>query len=101
MSAMARRKLTTRGRVVAAGVCVGITGLLAGLMAATDNTGNASANQKLSQARADAVARQLVDDGVGKDVLTAKGYGQDKPVADNGTEEGRAKNRRIEFTVVK
>ena len=43
MSAMARRKLTTRGRVVAAGVCVGITGLLAGLMAATDNTGNATA----------------------------------------------------------
>jgi hypothetical protein len=43
MTAMARRKLSTRGRVVAAGVCVGVTGLLAGLMAATDDTGNASA----------------------------------------------------------
>lgn len=43
MHAMARRKLTTRGRAVAAGVCVGVTGLLAGLMAATDGTGSATA----------------------------------------------------------
>jgi hypothetical protein len=40
---MARRKLSTRGRVVAAGICVGVTGLLAGLMAATDDTGTATA----------------------------------------------------------
>ncbi len=43
MGAMARRKLSTQGRVVAAGLCVVVTGALAGLMAATDDTGNASA----------------------------------------------------------
>jgi hypothetical protein len=43
MAAMARRKISNRGRVLAAGLCVGVTGLLAGLMAATDDTGNASA----------------------------------------------------------
>ena len=43
MGAMARRKLSTKGRVLAAGLCVGVTGALAGLMAATDDTGSASA----------------------------------------------------------
>ena len=43
MAAMARRKISNRGRILAAGLCVGATGLLAGLMAATDDTGNASA----------------------------------------------------------
>ena len=43
MAAMARRKISNRGRVLAAGLCLGATGILAGLMAATDNTGNASA----------------------------------------------------------
>jgi hypothetical protein len=43
MTAMARRKISTRGRVLAAALCVGVTGLLAGLMAATDDTGSASA----------------------------------------------------------
>ena len=65
----------------------------------TDNTGNAASNQKLSQARAEAVSKQLAGDGVDAGTLTSKGYGQDKPVADNSTDEGRAKNRRIEFTV--
>ncbi|MBW8823599.1 MAG: OmpA family protein [Xanthomonadales bacterium] len=67
----------------------------------TDNTGNAAANMKLSQDRADAVAAKLKELGVADGILTAAGYGQDKPVADNGTEAGRAKNRRIEFTVAK
>ncbi|WP_242112119.1 OmpA family protein, partial [Luteimonas aquatica] len=65
----------------------------------TDNTGNAGANQTLSQARADAVKARLEKNGVAGDTLRAKGYGQDKPVADNGSEAGRAQNRRIEFTV--
>jgi hypothetical protein len=43
MAAMARRKISNRGRVIAAGLCLGATGILAGLMAATDDTGNASA----------------------------------------------------------
>ena len=55
----------------------------------------------LSQQRAEAVVAKLGELGVAPGVLTAKGYGQDKPVADNATDEGRASNRRIEFTVVK
>lgn len=65
----------------------------------TDNTGNAAANMTLSQQRADAVVAKLGELGVAQGVLTAEGYGQDKPVADNATEDGKARNRRIEFTV--
>lgn len=65
----------------------------------TDNAGDAAANQRLSQQRADAVKARLVDLGVDAGALSAQGYGQDQPVADNGTPEGQAKNRRIEFTV--
>ncbi len=67
----------------------------------TDNTGNAAANMKLSQERADAVVAKLKELGVTDGTLSAKGFGQDKPVADNGSEAGRAKNRRIEFVVAK
>ncbi|OOR99020.1 hypothetical protein B0187_07110 [Haemophilus paracuniculus] len=63
----------------------------------TDNTGNAAANQQLSEKRAIAVRNYLVSKGVEESALTAKGYGQENPVADNNTAEGRAKNRRIEF----
>jgi len=65
----------------------------------TDNTGDAAANLKLSQARAESVDRELVGMGVASDRLTAEGYGADHPVADNSTEEGRAKNRRIALRV--
>jgi len=67
----------------------------------TDNTGTAEVNLDVSQKRADAVVARLVELGVDANAFSAKGYGQDKPVADNGTDEGRAKNRRIEFTVLK
>ncbi|HJW47289.1 MAG TPA: OmpA family protein [Lysobacter sp.] len=67
----------------------------------TDNTGDAAANQTLSDARAAAVVKRLGELGVGAGVLTSKGYGQDKPVADNSTEAGKAQNRRIEFTVMR
>ncbi|EIJ70450.1 OmpA family protein [Pasteurella bettyae] len=63
----------------------------------TDNVGDAAANQKLSEARANAIRNYLVSQGVPADALVAVGYGQDNPIADNNTEEGRAKNRRIEF----
>jgi outer membrane protein OmpA-like peptidoglycan-associated protein len=65
----------------------------------TDNVGNADMNLKLSDARANAVRAKLVELGVAADALTAKGYGDSKPVADNATDEGRARNRRIEFTL--
>jgi len=66
----------------------------------TDNTGDAAANMVLSQQRADAVVARLQELGVANGVVTAKGYGQDDPIADNSTEEGRAENRRMAFTVL-
>jgi outer membrane protein OmpA-like peptidoglycan-associated protein len=65
----------------------------------TDNTGDAAANQTLSQQRADTVKRQLIDMGISGDRLEAQGYGEQYPVADNSTEEGRQKNRRISLRV--
>jgi outer membrane protein OmpA-like peptidoglycan-associated protein len=63
----------------------------------TDNVGNDAYNQTLSEARAKAVATWLTQHGVAADRLTPKGYGKTKPVADNGSDEGRAKNRRVEI----
>lgn len=65
----------------------------------TDNVGDAAANQQLSEQRAKSVRDYLIKQGVPAESLTAVGYGQDNPVADNNTEEGRKKNRRIEFNV--
>ena len=67
----------------------------------TDNVGDAASNMTLSQQRADAVVAKLGELGVASGILSAKGYGQDKPIADNATEAGKAKNRRMEFTVLK
>ncbi len=67
----------------------------------TDSKGAAAGNLKLSQARAAAVAKYLTGLGVKADQLVAKGFGPDRPVASNDTEEGRFKNRRIEFAVVR
>jgi OmpA-OmpF porin, OOP family len=65
----------------------------------TDNTGDPNFNTTLSDDRANAVKDELVNLGVDAAMLTAKGYGSEKPIADNNTEEGRLKNRRIEFVV--
>ncbi|MFK8038834.1 MAG: OmpA family protein [Crocinitomicaceae bacterium] len=66
----------------------------------TDNTGSASLNDKLSQARAEAVVGYLTAKGIGKYRLVAKGYGSMKPVASNNTEQGRQDNRRTEFKII-
>ena len=66
----------------------------------TDNTGDAQANLRLSQQRADAVMADLVKLGVDAGRMKAEGYGEEHPVADNSTVEGRAKNRRIDIRVV-
>jgi OOP family OmpA-OmpF porin len=63
----------------------------------TDTVGNDAYNQTLSEARAKAVVTWLTQHGVAADRLTARGYGKTKPVADNGSDEGRAKNRRVEI----
>jgi OOP family OmpA-OmpF porin len=67
----------------------------------TDNTGTADLNRTLSEQRAQWVRRALVDRGVGADRITAVGYGEDRPVASNGTEDGRAMNRRVEIVVTR
>jgi len=63
----------------------------------TDSRSDDDYNQKLSQRRAEAVRTYLIGKGVAADRLTAKGYGESSPVADNDTEEGRFKNRRVEL----
>lgn len=67
----------------------------------TDNTGAKAYNQNLSERRAQRVYQYLVDKGIDKARLTTAGFGMDKPVADNDTEEGRSKNRRIDFIISK
>jgi outer membrane protein OmpA-like peptidoglycan-associated protein len=67
----------------------------------TDNDGSAEANQALSLARAEAVKGILVSEGVAADRIATQGFGQDRPVASNDTEEGRARNRRIELNVTR
>ncbi len=71
------------------------------LVGHTDSTGDSAANMTLSQNRANAVRDMLVAGGVAADRLSTAGFGQDKPVASNDTDEGRARNRRTELVVVK
>jgi outer membrane protein OmpA-like peptidoglycan-associated protein len=66
----------------------------------TDNVGTAEFNQDLSSRRAQAVLRYLVAHGVASSRLEAVGYGFGRPVASNETDEGRARNRRVEFLIV-
>ena len=63
----------------------------------TDNTGNAASNQTLSETRAKAVCDKLQQMGIDSNRLSTKGYGMNKPIDNNDTAEGRAKNRRVEF----
>ncbi|APY08368.1 cell envelope biogenesis protein OmpA [Winogradskyella sp. J14-2] len=62
----------------------------------TDSSGSASMNQALSERRANAVRDYLIANGINADRLTAKGYGEDNPIATNKTRAGRAENRRVE-----
>ena len=63
----------------------------------TDSRSSDAYNMTLSQNRANAVRDYLISKGIAAERLTAKGYGESQPVADNETEEGRFKNRRVEL----
>jgi len=65
----------------------------------TDNTGSEQHNQALSENRANAVANHLKSNGVKAARITAVGYGESQPVADNSTEAGRSENRRVEVAI--
>ncbi len=67
----------------------------------TDNVGGKESNKKLSEERAFAVRDYLVTKGVDESRLNAYGYGESNPISDNDTPEGRAKNRRVEFEILK
>jgi outer membrane protein OmpA-like peptidoglycan-associated protein len=67
----------------------------------TDSRGSDEYNMKLSQRRADAVRNYLASKGIAADRLFTKGYGESQPVADNATDEGRFKNRRVELVEIK
>lgn len=73
------------------------SGLKVSVEGHTDNTGTPAANKKLSQDRAASVVDALVKQGIDARRLASVGWGQDKPVADNRNEEGKAKNRRVEI----
>jgi outer membrane protein OmpA-like peptidoglycan-associated protein len=66
----------------------------------TDDRGEADMNKRLSDARANSVMRWLIQHGVAPERLEAHGYGEEKPIADNATNEGRATNRRVEFKIL-
>ncbi|NIA23678.1 MAG: OmpA family protein, partial [Proteobacteria bacterium] len=67
----------------------------------TDSVGSANSNLRLSFARANAVKAYLVQMGISPSRLIARGYGESMPIAPNTTRAGRARNRRIEFVVIK
>ncbi|QET92052.1 OmpA family protein [Roseomonas mucosa] len=86
------REAATRLRQLPPGTVIEVSGH-------TDNTGDPEINRTLSQRRAEAVRAALVAGGAPADQLVAKGYGSGQPVADNATEDGRFRNRRIEYRV--
>jgi len=65
----------------------------------TDNVGDAEINLNLSRKRAGSVKDHLVSQGIDASRIAVQGYGQSRPIADNGTEEGKWKNRRVEASV--
>jgi outer membrane protein OmpA-like peptidoglycan-associated protein len=67
----------------------------------TDSQADDAFNQKLSEARAKAVVDYLLTAGIAAGRMQSKGYGETRPIAPNATEEGRAMNRRVEFTILK
>jgi len=91
-----RPRLVEAARIIKETVAATDQVVIAGF---TDNVGSQEYNLELGRRRAQAVADILTDEGVPSSRLSVVSYGKDKPVADNGTDEGRARNRRVEFHV--
>jgi outer membrane protein OmpA-like peptidoglycan-associated protein len=66
----------------------------------TDDIGDKTYNQKLSEQRAASVVQYLIDEGIPKEQLDTKGFGEAKPQVPNSSPENKAKNRRIEFEIL-
>jgi len=67
----------------------------------TDSVGSASSNKRLSESRANAVMTYLIKNGIAQSRLQATGFGEDYPLADNASKDGRAQNRRVEINLIK
>ena len=96
-------RLTANAKDILAKTAEGLKGqedLTVEIAGHTDSVGNAEYNLTLSQQRAEAVRDYLLDLGVSESQLTAKGYGESKPIRSNETKEGRERNRRVEFNII-
>ncbi|KJJ99739.1 cell envelope biogenesis protein OmpA [Burkholderiaceae bacterium 26] len=96
--------LTPKGRAILdemAAVLPRLNGRKIEIVGHTDNSGSRALNLNLSQARAETVKNYLIAKGAEQGTLTAMGVGPDQPVAANNTDEGRSRNRRIEFRASK
>ncbi|MES2150769.1 MAG: OmpA family protein [Pseudomonadota bacterium] len=96
--------LTDSGKAILDQMSVALRGLKdkkVELIGHTDNAGSRASNLSLSQARAEAVRQYVTARGVAPDAITVSGEGPDRPLADNRSAEGRARNRRIEFKVLR
>jgi outer membrane protein OmpA-like peptidoglycan-associated protein len=71
-----------------------------GVYGHTDDRGAMALNMRLSKDRARAVMNYLSNHGIATNRLESEGYGPNKPIADNGTDQGRARNRRVEFKIL-
>jgi len=95
--------LTPAGTAVLDGMTAAlqkIKGVKVAVIGHTDNAGSRAGNLSLSQARAEAVKAYVVAQGIAAESIAVSGEGPDRPVADNRTPEGKARNRRIEFKVI-
>ena len=96
--------LTREGRAVLDRVIEPLrraTGYRSRIQGHTDSTGDAAMNLRLSQARAQSVLEYLVAHGIDRSTISSEGFGETRPIADNATAQGRQRNRRIEFRLVR
>lgn len=98
-----RAALTDSGKAILDQMSVAlqkVSGMRVEVIGHTDNQGSRAGNLSLSQARAEAVRNYVASKGIKPESIAVSGEGPDRPVADNRTAEGRARNRRIEFKVI-